>query len=146
MNNDFENPSGGCPDPTSPFAQYDRAASVLKLELARSSQSWDGEPLPDYPAGKPELVVMRLVFPAGSRLPWHHHPVINYGILQQGELTIVRADGKKRVVHAGEAVIEMVGSVHCGMNMGDRPVVLDMFYVSQAGLPLSVPHPEIASN
>ena len=140
MNNDIADPSVTA---TSPFAQYDRVDSVLKLELARTSQSWDGAILPDYPAGQPELVVMRYVFPAGSRLPWHHHPVINYGILQQGELTIVRVDGKKKVVRAGEAVVEMVDSVHCGMNLGDRPVVLDMFYVAQKGQVLSIPHPEV---
>ena len=128
---------------SSPFAQYDNAASILKLELKRTSQSWDGVPLPDYPEGKPELVVMRYVFPVGSKLPWHHHPVINYGILHQGELTIVGVDGKKQVVHAGEAIIEVVGAVHCGMNTGDKPVVLDMFYLSQKGIPLAVQHPEI---
>ena len=69
---------------SSPFAQYDNAATVLKLELKRTSQSWDGAPLPDYLKGKPELVVMRYIFPVGSKLPWHHHPVINYGILHQG--------------------------------------------------------------
>jgi len=128
---------------SSPFAQYDNTSTISKLELKRTSQSWDGAPLPDYLKGKPELVVMRYVFPVGSKLPWHHHPVINYGILQQGELTIVGVDGKKQVVHAGEAIVEMVGPIHCGMNTGDKPVVLDMFYLSQEGMPLAVQHPEI---
>ena len=128
---------------SSPFAQYDNVATVLKLELKRTSQSWDGAQLPDYLKGKPELVVMRYIFPVGSKLPWHHHPIINYGILHQGELTIVGINGKKQVVHAGEAVVEMVGSVHCGMNTGDKPVILDMFYLSQKGMPLAVQHPEI---
>ena len=131
---------------TSPFAQYDNVSTVLKLELARTSQSWDGVALPDYLKGKPELVVLRLVFPVGSKLPWHHHPVINFGILQQGELTIVRADGKRQVVHAGEALVEMVDTPHYGMNTGDRPVVLDMFYLSQEGVSISVPHPELPAN
>ena len=139
----------GCKTPcqtrckTSPFAQYDNATTVLKLELKRTSQSWDGAPLPDYLKGKPELVVMRYVFPVGSKLPWHHHPVINFGILQQGELTIFGLDGKKQVVRAGEAIVEMVGPIHYGMNTGDKPVVLDMFYLSQEGMPLAVQHPEI---
>ena len=127
----------------SPFAQYDSAAVVQKMELKRTSESWDGVALPDYLKGKPELVVMRYVFPVGSRLPWHHHPVINYGILQQGELTIVGLDGKRQVVRPGEAVVEMVGPIHCGMNTGDKPVVLDMFYLTQKGTPLAVQHPEI---
>ncbi|MBQ6473151.1 MAG: cupin domain-containing protein, partial [Victivallales bacterium] len=122
----------------SPFAQYDNATTVSKMELKRTSQSWDGAPLPDYFKGKPELVVMRYVFPVGSRLQWHHHPVINFGILQQGELTIFGVDGKKQVVHPGEAIVEMVGPIHYGRNTGDKPVVLDMFYLSQKGMPLAV--------
>ena len=45
---------------------------------------------------------------------------------------------------AGEAVVEMVGTVHHGENRGDKTVVLDMFYISQKGMPLAVQHPEVA--
>ena len=128
----------------SPFAKYDDAKEVSIIELERTAQSWDGAALPDYPAGKPELVVRRYVFPRGSRLGWHHHPVMNYGIVQQGELTIIGIDGKEKTVRAGEAVVEMVGTVHHGENRGDKTVVLDMFYISQKGTPLAVQHPEIA--
>ena len=126
-----------------PFAKYDDAKEVLTIELARTSQSWDGAELPDYPVGKPELVVKRYVFPRGSKLGWHHHPVMNYGILQQGELTIIGQDGKEKTVHAGEAVVEMVGTIHHGENRGDKTVVLDMYYISQPGTPISVQHPEL---
>ena len=137
--------AAGCasPRPDSPFAKYADAKEVQRLELKRTSESWDGTQLPDYLQGKPELVVMRYVFPVGSKLPWHHHPVINYGILQQGELTIVGLDGKRQVVRAGDAIVEMVGPVHCGMNTGDKPIVLDMFYLAQEGMPLAVQHPEV---
>ena len=126
------------------FAKYDGATKVEIIELKCTSQSWDGAELPDYPVGKPELVVRRYVFPRGSRLGWHHHPVMNYGVLVQGELTIIAKDETEKVVHAGEAVVEMVGTVHHGENRGDKTVVLDMFYISQKGTPLAVQHPEIA--
>lgn len=112
--------------------------SPVKKELFRTSQSWDGADLPDYPVGKPELVAMRYVFEPGSSLHLHHHDVMNFGIVEQGELTIVSADGKEKVIHQGEAVVEMVGTVHHGENRGQVPVVLNMFYLSQEGLPLSV--------
>ena len=125
------------------FAEYDDAAEIKVMELKRTSQSWDGADLPDYPAGRPELVVMRYVFPRGSKLGWHHHPVMNYGIVQQGELTIIGLDGQEKTVRAGEPVVEMVGTIHHGENRGDKTIVLDMFYVSQPGTPLAVQHPEI---
>ena len=52
-------------------------------------------------------------------------------------------DGQTKTMHAGEVVVEMVDSIHHGENRGAEPVVLYMFYISQKGLPLSVPHPEI---
>ncbi len=125
-------------------AQEENAASAVKsVELIRTSQSWDGVELPDYLQGKPELVAVKYEFPAGQKLGWHHHPVINYGVLMQGELTIIGQDGKEKVVHEGEAVVEMVNTIHHGENRGTKPVILYMFYLSQEGLPLAVQHPEI---
>ena len=118
-------------------------SQVESKELIRTSQSWDGVELPDYFKGRPELVAVKYVFPAGQKLGWHHHPVMNYGILVQGELTIIGQDGKEKVVHEGEPVVEMVNTIHHGENRGSKPVILYMFYLSQKGLPLAVQHPEI---
>ena len=46
----------------------------------------------------------------------------------------------------GEAVVEMVGTIHHGENRGTKPVILYMFYLSQKDLPLAVQHPEIPMN
>ena len=117
--------------------------SVQSNELIRTSQSWDGVELPNYLQGRPELVAVKYEFPAGQKLGWHHHPVMNYGILVQGELTIIGQDGKEKTVHEGEAVVEMVNTIHHGENRGTKPVILYMFYLSQKDLPLAVQHPEI---
>ena len=121
----------------------DVVQQVTSEELIRTSQSWDGVELPDYFQGRPELVAVKYVFPAGQKLGWHHHPVMNYGILVQGELTIIGQDGKEKTVHEGEAVVEMVNTIHHGENRGTKPVILYMFYLSQKDLPLAVQHPEI---
>ena len=117
--------------------------TVQITELFRTSQSWDGAEMPDYPQGHPELVAVKYEIPAGQKLGWHDHPVMNFGILVEGDLTIIGQDGKEKTLHAGEAVVEMVNTVHHGENRGEKPVVLYMFYLSQKDLPLSVPHPEI---
>ena len=127
-----------------PNAKEDNPApKVVSTELIRTSQSWDGVELPDYLQGRPELVAVKYVFPAGKKLGWHHHPVMNYGILVQCELTIISLDGQEKVVHEGEAVVEMVNTIHHGENRGTEPVILYMFYLSQEDLPLAVQHPEI---
>ena len=125
-------------------AQEDSPApKVVSTELIRTSQSWDGVELPDYFQGRPELVAVKYVFPAGQKLGWHHHVAMNYGVLVQGELTIIGLDGKTKVVHEGEAVVEMVGTVHHGENRGTKDCILYMFYLSQKDLPLAVQHPDI---
>lgn len=116
---------------------------VQRTELFRTSQSWDGAELPGYLPGRPELVAVKYEFPAGERLELHHHPVINFGLLVEGELTIIGEDGKEKTVHAGETIVEMVDTLHYGENRGSKPAILYMFYLSQKDLPLSVQHPDI---
>ena len=68
-------------------AQEDNPApKVESTELIRTSQSWDGVELPDYFQGRPELVAVKYVFPAGQKLGWHHHVAMNYGVLVQGKI------------------------------------------------------------
>lgn len=124
-------------------ADNNPSTGVESTELLRTTKSWNGEELPDYPQGKPELVAMKYVIPVGQKLGWHHHVAMNHGVLVQGELTIIGLDGQIKTLHEGDVVVEMVDSVHYGENRGTKPVVLYMFYVSQKGLPLSVPHSEI---
>ena len=124
-------------------ADNNPSTGVESTELLRTTKSWNGEELPDYPQGKPELVAMKYVIPVGQKLGWHHHVAMNHGVLVQGELTIIGLDGQIKTLHEGDVVVEMVDSVHYGENRGTKPVILYMFYLSQEGSPLSVQHPEI---
>ena len=117
--------------------------AIKSTELIRTSRTWDGAQLPDYPKGTPELTVMRLTVPLGAVTGGHHHTAVNYGIVEQGELTIVCQDGKERTFHEGEPLIEVVGTIHRGENRGTKPVILDMFYFGEPGQELTIQHPEI---
>ena len=116
---------------------------IKTTELIRTSKSWDGAMLPDFPQGQPELRVIRLDFPVGAKTGWHHHTVVNYGIVQQGDLTIVCQDGSERTFHEGEPLVEVIGTIHRGENRGRKPVVLDMFYYSEPGAEITIQHPEL---
>ena len=117
--------------------------AIKTTELIRTSESWDGAMLPDFPVGKPELRVIRLDFPVGAKTGWHHHTVVNYGIVQQGDLTIVCQDGSERTFHEGEPLVEVIGTIHRGENRGRKPVVLVMFYYSVPGAEITIQHPEL---
>ena len=116
---------------------------IKTTELIRTSQSWDGAMLPDFPQGQPELRVIRLDFPIGAKTGWHHHTVVNYGIVQQGELTIVCQDGTEKTFHEGEALVEVIGTIHRGENRGSKPVILNMFYFSSPGAEITIQQPEL---
>ena len=114
-------------------------SKVESVELLKTSQSWDGAELPDYLGGKPELRVLKVTVPPHSSLSKHHHDVMSYGIVNKGELTLIRkSDKKEKTVRQGEAVVETVGTVHHGENRGDEPVEVIVFYLSKEGMPLSV--------
>ena len=50
--------------------------SAIQVEpLARSAISWNGTALPAYPAGQPEVTVLRIRVAPGARLPLHKHPL-----------------------------------------------------------------------
>ena len=117
--------------------------AIKSTELIRTSQSWDGAILPDFPQGKPELRVIRLDFPVGTKTGWHHHTVVNYGIVQQGELTIVCQDGSEKTFREGEPLVEVIGTIHRGENRGSNPVILNMFYFSSPGQEITIQHPEL---
>ena len=121
------------------------ASEIKTEELIRTSQSWDGADLPYYFQGRPELVAVHYEIPPGKKLGWHHHPVMNYGVLIQGDLTVIGQDGKEKTFHEGETIVEMVNTVHHGENRGTKTVQLYMFYLSQKDLPLAVQHPEITN-
>ena len=116
---------------------------IKTTELIRTTQSWDGAMLPDFPQGKPELRVIRLDFPVGAKTGWHHHTVVNYGIVQQGELTIVCQDGSEKTFREGEPLVEVIGTIHRGENRGRKPVILNMFYFSLLGQEITIQHPEL---
>ena len=105
--------------------------------LLQSRSSWDGEPYTAYPAGQPELSVLKITIPPHTQLKWHTHPMPNAGYILSGELTLERKeDGKRQHFSAGQVVPEMVDAFHRGVT-GDAPVTLIVFYAGIEGMPLS---------
>ena len=106
--------------------------------LSKTSSSWDGKALPDYPAGKPEITILRIKIPAGVQLPLHKHPVINAGVLLSGELTVVTEDNKILYLKAGDSIIEVVNKWHYGKNEGNKPAEIIVFYAGILNKPITV--------
>ena len=115
------------------------AAPAPKFEvLAKSTQSWDGRPLPAYPKGTPEVTILKVTYPPGANTEMHDHPVFSAGVLLSGELTVFTED-KTLHLKAGDPLLEIVNQKHYGKNEGDTPAVLIMFYAGTTDLPITVP-------
>ncbi|MEE4243041.1 MAG: cupin domain-containing protein [Desulfopila sp.] len=115
---------------------HDAPAVVEKLITTR--KSWDGTPLPAYPQGLPEVTLLRITIPAGTRLHTHSHPVINAGILLSGNLTVITTEGKTLHLKAGDPIVEVVNTLHYGINEGNIPAEIVVFYAGVAGTPITV--------
>jgi quercetin dioxygenase-like cupin family protein len=116
-------------------------ASPVVKELVKTTQSWDGEFLPAYPQGQPEITILRISIPAGTQLDTHSHPVINAGVLISGQLTVVTTDGKTLHLKAGDPIVEVVNTLHYGINQGKVPAEIVVFYAGVIDTPITVVKP-----
>lgn len=103
-------------------------AKVASVVLAKTVASWDGTRLPAYPQGQPEVTILKISVPPGVKLPVHYHPVINAGVMTAGELTVVTEKGQTNRLVAGDAIVEVVGTLHYGINEGRVPAEILVFY------------------
>ena len=110
-------------------------------ELIKATQSWDGKILPAYPQGKPEITILRISIPAGAQLKTHSHPVINAVVLISGQLKVVTKDGKTLHLKAGDPFVEVVNTLHYGINQGKVPAELIVFYAGVINIPITVEEP-----
>jgi quercetin dioxygenase-like cupin family protein len=116
------------------------------------------------PANAPgqQLYLQRVTIAPGAKLPEHFHQgtqvarvlsgVLTYDIAS-GTATVTRANGTTQTVSApatiklrsGEGLVETQGLVHHGSNAGNKPVVIELAALLQAGAPLSTPAGQSAS-
>jgi quercetin dioxygenase-like cupin family protein len=106
--------------------------------LAKSSISWDGSRLPNYAKGMPEVTILRIKIPPGAQLPMHKHPVINAGVLLNGELTVVTEDNKTLHLKAGNSIVEVVDKWHYGKNEGSATAEIVVFYAGTSDAPITI--------
>ncbi|MBN1473412.1 MAG: cupin domain-containing protein [Syntrophaceae bacterium] len=106
--------------------------------LAKSTVSWDGNTLPDYPRGRPEITILRIKIPAGATLEMHKHPVINAGLMLSGELTVITEKNETLHLKAGDSIIEVVDKWHYGKNEGSKTAEIIVFYAGIVNQPITV--------
>lgn len=111
---------------------------IKVTQILKATKEWDGSPLPSYPLKNPEITILSYEIPPGVRLPMHKHPVINAGVVLQGQLVVLTKDGKQLNLNPGDSIVELVNKWHYGVNQGTEAVKLIMFYVGEVGVPLVI--------
>lgn len=120
------------------FAAAPATDSAIKVEtVIQSTTSWDGTPYKAYPAGPPQITILKFTIAPHTTMKWHTHPLPNAGYVLSGEITVEKKDGTNKHFVAGEAITETVDSIHRGVT-GDVPVVLVVFYPGTAGKPVTI--------
>lgn len=118
------------------YAREPLAATVEVL--AKTGSSWNGDVLPEYAEGIPEVTILRIAIPPGVQLPLHKHPVINAGVMTKGELTVTTERGQVLHLHAGDPIVEVVDTWHYGKNAGAETAEIIVFYAGIQGKPITV--------
>jgi quercetin dioxygenase-like cupin family protein len=127
-----------------PFgAQAIEPSSTVKVtQLLKTTTSWNGVPI-EYPQGQAEVTSLMVEIAPGGETNWHEHPVPSFGFLLEGTLEVSLADGKKKLLKAGEALAEVIATAHNGRNVGTTPVKLVVFYAGAVNKQLTIPRPDV---
>jgi len=79
-------------------------------------------------AGGDRMNLQRFEIEPGAVVPEHSHPHEQTGLIVEGTLTFVLADGTERTVGPGETYALAGGEAHSAENRDDEPVVgVDVF-------------------
>ena len=106
--------------------------------LAKTSSSWNGDVLPEYERGQPEVTILKVIIPPKVKLPLHEHPEINAGVLLKGNLIVITEDNDTLHLRAGDSIVEVVNTWHYGTNEGDEPAEIIVFYAGVQGKPITI--------
>lgn len=115
-----------------------KITEIQVVKLAETTKSWNGDVLPKYPEGHPKITVLKITIPPKTTLHKHYHPVINSGILLKGALKVVDVDGNVLILKAGDVIVELVNKIHYGVNEGNKPAEIVVFYAGTEDLPITV--------
>lgn len=113
--------------------EYD--AGVQGKVILQAETNSNGEPIHYLATDRPKVTAMTVDIAPGAHTGWHSHPVNVYAYVLSGQLTVEMEGGKTAAFKEGEAIIEVVKLRHNGINHGNIPVKLVVFYLGGKGIP-----------
>jgi quercetin dioxygenase-like cupin family protein len=118
-----------------PAIAADFSSGVTSKVLSKTTVTGNSQKI-TYPlTDRAEVTAMTVDLAPGSETGGHKHPVPVYAYVVSGSLSVELEDGKLLSFAAGEAIIEVVNTMHNGRNSGAVPVKLAVFYLGAEGVP-----------
>ena len=74
-------------------------------------------------------------FAPGAETGWHSHPIAVYAYVLAGGIRVSVEGGKTVDFKQGEAFVEVMKLRHNGVNLGNVPVKMVVFYLGAKNLP-----------
>ena len=115
-------------------SHFSKKAQTAASEILQKSQTtWNNTPIKEMNLANPEVTVVRIQIPKGTKLSWHQHPILNVGYLTKGELTVRTEQGEVLVLKKGEPIIEVINTWHYGESTGNEDAEIVVVYVGNHG-------------
>ncbi|CAK0765578.1 Cupin_2 domain-containing protein [Gammaproteobacteria bacterium] len=114
----------------------DNSSGVKVTPLLKTTSTWNGQ-LIVYPAGQAEITGLLVEIMPGSETGWHEHSVPSFGMVLEGTLEVRLKSGEVKRLQSGDALAEVIDTLHNGRNVGQQPVKIVVFYAGAVGSPLT---------
>ncbi len=117
-------------------AEYDPRKGARGTVILETETMINGQPIDYLDTERPHVTAMIVDIAPGGQTGWHSHAMPVYAYLMTGQLTVKVEDGKTMELKEGNAFVEVVKLKHNGINNGQTPVKLVVFYLGEKGTPI----------
>ena len=118
-----------------PAFAADYNSGVTSKVLIKTTVTGNGQQITYPVTDKAMVTAMTVELAPGSETGWHKHPVPVYAYVVAGNLSVEIEGGKQLSFGPGDAIIEVVNTMHNGRNRENVPVKLAVFYLGAECLP-----------
>jgi quercetin dioxygenase-like cupin family protein len=128
-----------------PCFSIEASTEVKVTPVLKTQTSWDGKAL-EYPKGTAEITGLIVEIAPGGETGWHLHPVPSFGMVLEGELEVTLKNGARKIIKQGEALAEVVNTLHNGRTIGSTPVKILVFYAGSTDSKITETAPSATSH
>jgi quercetin dioxygenase-like cupin family protein len=114
--------------------EYDTGVKVELL--VKSTTASNGQKIAYAKTDNAEVTAVTVEIAPGKETGWHMHAIPVYAYIIEGTLAVEIEGGKRYEFKKGQAIIEVINTLHNGVNIGSIPVKLVAFYTGEQGMPI----------